>query len=45
MFIGVRGVFQKKRFNVGAAVVSAASKFPRYYERRLAETDERRIDF
>jgi hypothetical protein len=45
MFIGVRSVFQKKRFNVGAAVVSAASKFPRYYERRLAVTDERRMDF
>jgi hypothetical protein len=45
MFIGVRSVFQKKRFNVGAAVVAAAAAFPRYYESRLKQTDELRINF
>jgi hypothetical protein len=25
--------------------VSAAAAFPRYYDRRLAETNERRMDF
>ena len=45
MFIGIRTAFQKKRFNVGAAVTRAARTFDRYYTRRLAETDELRINY
>jgi hypothetical protein len=45
LFVGISLTRQRKRFNLGAVVTSAAGRFPLYYESQLKKTDELRINF
>jgi hypothetical protein len=45
LFVGISFTKQRKRFNLGAVVTSAAGRFPLYYESQLKKTDELRINF